>query len=107
MSFIKDWLNSIVEYESIFKISHKQVSIIRVRAPWWWVSGRLVSSTKRCLKKTIGRSSLSYEELRTVLLEVERTLNNRPLTYLYDEEEEYRCPDTGRINLWMTGYYHT
>ena len=48
---------------------------------------RLVGSTKRCLKKTVGRSSLNFEELRTVLLEVEGTLNNWPLTYLYDEEE--------------------
>ena len=55
---------------------------------------RLVGSMKRCLKKTIGRSSLSFEELRTVLLEVEGTLNNRPLTYLYDEEEGVLQPLT-------------
>lgn len=65
------------------------------KAPWWggfWE--RLVGSTKRCLKKIIGRSSLSFEELRTVLLEVEGTLNNRPLTYLYDEEEGVSHPLT-------------
>ena len=49
---------------------------------------------KRCLKKTIGRSLLSFEELRPVLLKVEGTLNNRPLTYLYDEEEGVSQPLT-------------
>ena len=29
---------------------------------------RLIGSTKRCLKKVIGKSSLSYEELATVLI---------------------------------------
>ena len=40
-------------------------------------------------KKTIGRATLSFEELATVLVEIESTLNNRPLTYLYGDEE---CP---------------
>ena len=58
------------------------------KAPWWggyWE--RLVQSVKRCLKKTIGRSTLSFDELATVLVEIESTLNNRPLTYLYGDEE--------------------
>ena len=60
------------------------------KAPWWegyWE--RLVQSVKRCLKKTIGRSTLSFDELATVLVEIESTLNNRPPTYLYSDEE---CP---------------
>ena len=58
------------------------------KAPWWggyWEC--LVRSVKRCLKKTIGRATLSFEELATVLVEIESTLNNRPLTYLYGDEE--------------------
>ena len=47
----------------------------------------LVQSVKRCLKKTIGRSTLRFDELPTVLVEIESTLNNRPLTYLYSDEE--------------------
>ena len=60
------------------------------KAPWWggyWE--RLVQSVKLCLKKTIGRSTLSFDELATVLVEIESTLNNHPLTYLYGDEE---CP---------------
>ena len=40
---------------------------------------------KRCLKKAVGRASLSYNEMRTNLIEIEATLNNRPLTYIYDD----------------------
>ena len=40
---------------------------------------RLVRSTKRCLKKVFGSSKLTYEELLTVLGEVECVLNSRLL----------------------------
>lgn len=65
------------------------------KAPWWggfWE--RLVRSTKRCLKKCIGRSSLNFEELRTLLVEVETTINNRPLTYIYDDKNGITQPLT-------------
>ena len=60
---------------------------IAEKAPWWggfWE--HLVRSVKNCLKKTVGRSTLKFEELRTLLVEIEATLNNRPLTYIYDDE---------------------
>ena len=42
-----------------------------------------MQSTKRYLKKTIDHTSMTLEELRTV----ESTLNNRPLSYVYDDVE--------------------
>ena len=42
---------------------------------------------KRCLSKAIGRSTLNYEQLNTVLVEVEAIVNLRPLTYVYDDVE--------------------
>ena len=37
------------------------------------------------LSKTIGKARLKFDELYTVLVEVENTINSRPLTYLSDE----------------------
>ncbi|XP_065651086.1 uncharacterized protein LOC136079282 [Hydra vulgaris] len=56
-------------------------------APWWGgMFERLVRMTKRCLKKALKTSKASYEELRTLLTEIEMVLNNRPLTYLYNNQ---------------------
>ena len=56
-------------------------------APW---SGgffeRLIGLTKRCLKKTIGKSKMSYDELITTVVEIEAILNSRPLTYVSCEK---------------------
>ena len=63
------------------------------RAPWqggFWE--RMVGITKRCLRKAVGRESLSFEEMRTVLIEIEATLNNRPVTYLYHDEQGISYP---------------
>ena len=55
-------------------------------APWWGgFFERLVRSTKRCLKKTLGTARVSYEELLSVVVEIEGILNSRPLTYVDDE----------------------
>ena len=48
----------------------------------------MIKCTKRCLKKTLGNARLTYEELMTVLSEVECILNSRPLTYLYPDDLE-------------------
>ena len=37
---------------------------------------------KSCLKKIMGKALLTFEELRTVVYEIECTLNSRPLTYV-------------------------
>ena len=53
------------------------------RAPWWGGAfERMVKSTKRCLRKLIGRAQFSLDELVTVLAEIESVINSRPLTYV-------------------------
>ena len=59
------------------------------KAPWWGgIFERLVRSVKRCLKKTIGGATLTYEELLTAVVEVEMILNGRPLSYVSGEATE-------------------
>lgn len=51
-----------------------------------WEAG--VRSTKSHLLKVIGDSTLTYEELSTVLAQIEACLNSRPLTVLSDDPDD-------------------
>ena len=78
-----------------FKTTEKELENRRIewrfnleRAPWWGgFFERMVGSVKRCLHKVIGNTRLTFNELLTVLVEVEGTLNSRSLTYEYNNPE--------------------
>ena len=60
------------------------------RAPWWGGQfERMVGLVKLALNKTMGNGMLTWGELQDVLLDVEVTMNNRPLSYV---EEDIQLP---------------
>ena len=89
-------IRKITRAEEVWRyLANKQITwhFIVEKAPWWrgfWE--RLVRSIKKPLRKILGRSTLSFDELRTVLVEIEGVVNSRPLTYVYDDEESISYP---------------
>ena len=80
------------------------------KAPWWGgIFERMVCSTKRCLKKTIGQAKLTYDEMITSLIEIEAVINSRPLTYIsLDSLQESLTPShflTGKRVLSLPDGY--
>ena len=85
---IKQLMND-PEVKQYFAKARMKWSFNLEKAPWWGgIFERLVRSVKRCLKKTIGGAILAYEELLTVVVEVESILNCRPLSYVSSEDPE-------------------
>ena len=59
------------------------------KAPWWGgFYERLVKSLKSSLKKTIGRTKLTQDELVSVVAEAEMILNSRLISYVSSENVE-------------------
>ena len=51
-----------------------------------WQGGffqRLMRSVKELLKKDLRNYKITFDELQTILLEIELIINNRPLTLIY------------------------
>ncbi|GFX93988.1 integrase catalytic domain-containing protein [Trichonephila clavipes] len=57
------------------------------RAPWGGFYERLVKAIEDPLRKILGKALLTFEELSTILSEVEVIINHRPLTYVEDDPE--------------------
>ena len=59
---------------------------IPVRAPWFGaIWERCIGILKSGLKKVLGRALVSFDELHTILVELEAIVNDRPLTYVSGE----------------------
>ncbi len=50
----------------------------------------MVATTKRCLRKVLGRSQVDAEGLQTFLIGIEAALNSRPINK--DDEDETLTP---------------
>jgi len=50
-----------------------------------WILGADVQGVKQCLRRTIGHNNLNFDQLNTLLVEIEAILNARTLTYVQDD----------------------
>ena len=85
---IQDFLNT-PELREQMEGRSIQWKFIVEKAPWQGgIFERMVKAAKRCLRKVIGRHTLTYDELQTLITEVEATLNSRPLSYVSPDDLE-------------------
>ncbi|UYV84801.1 hypothetical protein LAZ67_X003569 [Cordylochernes scorpioides] len=77
-----NWKKIVLD-QNLHKISWK---FIPPTAAWWggWWE-RLIRSIKDLLVRILGHSSVYYEEMSTILCDVEATINSRPLTYIHED----------------------
>ena len=70
------------------------------RSPCWGgIYERLIKDVKKILHKTLDRTHLTFEQLEAVVIDFEKNLNNRPLTYLDSEGGEKQLL-TPKILMW-------
>ena len=56
------------------------------RAPWWGGQfERIIRLVKQAMQKVMEKAKLKLEEPKEVMLDTEKTLNNRPLCYVEDD----------------------
>ncbi len=51
--------------------------------PWFGaIWERLIGTVKNGLRKVLGKAVVTFHELYTIILQLESTINDRPLTYV-------------------------
>ena len=71
------------------------------RSPWWeGMYERLIKNVKKTLRQTLGRATLSFEQLGAMIIDKGKHSNNRPLTYLESDggDEHVLTPN---VLLWV------
>lgn len=57
------------------------------KSPWWGgFIERLVGSVKSPLRKILYRTFLSFDEMSTLIKEIQSIINSRPITYIYSDD---------------------
>ncbi|UYV65295.1 hypothetical protein LAZ67_3003849 [Cordylochernes scorpioides] len=71
------------------KVKRIEWKFIPPTAAWWggWWE-RLIRSLKDILKRMLGTSTLTYQQLMTLLCHAEAVMNGRPMTYVSDDPND-------------------
>ena len=86
--YIIEHLLSSSEFEEKFCIASIAHRTISVYAAWYGATWeRLIRTVKQCLFKTLGKNTPFIGEFTTFLTDIQKILNNRPLTYRSSENE--------------------
>jgi hypothetical protein len=66
-----------------------QWSFIPKSAPWFGgFYERLIGVTKTALRKALGKATVTFDELQTIVVQAESIINDRPLTTLHDGPDD-------------------
>ena len=75
-----------LEVQKFLRTLRIKWSFILEKSSWWGgFYERLIAIVKSSLKKVVGKALLNYNEMVTIVTEIEGCLNSRPLTYLNEE----------------------
>ena len=89
--FISDNAKCFVSAELKRFLRNKEIEwrfILEV-SPWWGgFYERMVQAVKRPMRKILRRNNVTYDELLTIVKEIEAVINSRPLCYLYSDDIE-------------------
>ncbi|XP_055932051.1 uncharacterized protein LOC129962330 [Argiope bruennichi] len=80
-----DW-DKIVNDASVLRIQWK---FNPPTAAWWGgFFESMIKMVKKLLRRVLGKASLHYEEMFTILCDVEANINSRPLNYLSEDPND-------------------
>ena len=102
-----DWIRAIMKSEKLQNYLAREEILWQfhlARSPWWGGFYEiLIKEIKKTLHKTLGLSRLSYEAMESVVMDVERNLNNHSLTWVEAKgEEEVLTPN---MIMWERDAY--
>ena len=79
------------------KLTLKKLMLHGKKSPWWGgFYERLIAILKSALQKIVGSAKLNFEELHTVLVQIENMMNTRPLIYPKRIRTHHPIP----LNVW-------
>ena len=98
-----EWIKQLPKTESLLDFLSRQEIIWTFnmsKSPWWGaIYERILKDIKNTLHKTLCRSHLSFEQLESIIIDIERHLNNQPLTIIETEIGEGKVLTPNSI-LW-------